>query len=40
VTGGSGKVYVVVSLVNDARPGAGIGDGVHNALVDWAQAAL
>jgi serine-type D-Ala-D-Ala carboxypeptidase/endopeptidase (penicillin-binding protein 4) len=40
VTGGSGKVYVVVSLVNDARVGAGVGDSVHNALVGWTQAAL
>jgi hypothetical protein len=40
VTGGSGKVYVVVSLVNDARVGAGAGDGVHEALVGWTQAAL
>jgi hypothetical protein len=30
----------VVSLVNDARAGAGTGDGVHNALVDWTQVAL
>jgi serine-type D-Ala-D-Ala carboxypeptidase/endopeptidase (penicillin-binding protein 4) len=40
VTGASGKVYVVVSLVNDARYGAGVGDGVHAALVGWTQAAL
>ena len=40
VTGASGKVYVVVSIVNDARPGAGVGDSVHNALVGWTQAAL
>jgi D-alanyl-D-alanine carboxypeptidase/D-alanyl-D-alanine-endopeptidase (penicillin-binding protein 4) len=40
VTGASGKVYVVVSLVNDSRPGAGVGDSVHNALVGWTQAAL
>jgi D-alanyl-D-alanine carboxypeptidase len=40
VTGASGKVYVVVSLVNDARIGAGVGDSVHAALVDWTQAAL
>jgi D-alanyl-D-alanine carboxypeptidase/D-alanyl-D-alanine-endopeptidase (penicillin-binding protein 4) len=40
VTGASGKVYVVVSLINDPREGAGVGDGVHNALVDWTQAAL
>lgn len=40
VTGASGKVYVVVSLVNDARVGAGAGDAVHTALVGWAQAAL
>jgi D-alanyl-D-alanine carboxypeptidase/D-alanyl-D-alanine-endopeptidase (penicillin-binding protein 4) len=40
VTGASGKVYVVVSLVNDARFGAGVGDSVHAALVGWTQAAL
>jgi serine-type D-Ala-D-Ala carboxypeptidase/endopeptidase (penicillin-binding protein 4) len=40
VTGASGKVYVVVSFVNDARFGAGVGDGVHNALVGWTQTAL
>jgi D-alanyl-D-alanine carboxypeptidase/D-alanyl-D-alanine-endopeptidase (penicillin-binding protein 4) len=40
VTGGSGKTYVVVSLVNDSRVGAGIGDSVHNALIGWTQAAL
>jgi serine-type D-Ala-D-Ala carboxypeptidase/endopeptidase (penicillin-binding protein 4) len=40
VTGATGKVYVVVSLVNDARAGAGVGDGVHNALVAWTQATL
>jgi D-alanyl-D-alanine carboxypeptidase/D-alanyl-D-alanine-endopeptidase (penicillin-binding protein 4) len=40
VTGASGKVYVVVSLVNDAGVGAGSGDSVHEALVSWVQAAL
>jgi D-alanyl-D-alanine carboxypeptidase/D-alanyl-D-alanine-endopeptidase (penicillin-binding protein 4) len=40
VTGASGKVYVVVSLVNDPRFGAGTGDSVHAALVAWTQAAL
>jgi D-alanyl-D-alanine carboxypeptidase/D-alanyl-D-alanine-endopeptidase (penicillin-binding protein 4) len=40
VTGASGKVYVVVSLVNDERFGAGVGDSVHAALVGWTQAAL
>ena len=40
VSGASGKVYVVVSLVNDARAGAGSGDSVHEALVGWVQAAL
>jgi serine-type D-Ala-D-Ala carboxypeptidase/endopeptidase (penicillin-binding protein 4) len=40
VTGASGKVYVVVSLVNDSRVGAGVGDSVHNALVGWTQATL
>jgi D-alanyl-D-alanine carboxypeptidase/D-alanyl-D-alanine-endopeptidase (penicillin-binding protein 4) len=40
VTGASGKVYVVVSLVNDARAEAGVGDSVHAALVGWTQAAL
>jgi D-alanyl-D-alanine carboxypeptidase len=40
VTGRSGKVYVVVSLVNDAQFGGGVGDGVHAALVGWTQAAL
>jgi serine-type D-Ala-D-Ala carboxypeptidase/endopeptidase (penicillin-binding protein 4) len=40
VTGASGKVYVVVSLINDSRIGAGVGDSVHNALVGWTQATL
>jgi D-alanyl-D-alanine carboxypeptidase/D-alanyl-D-alanine-endopeptidase (penicillin-binding protein 4) len=40
VTGASGKVYVVASLVNDARFGAGTGDSVHAALVRWIQTAL
>jgi D-alanyl-D-alanine carboxypeptidase/D-alanyl-D-alanine-endopeptidase (penicillin-binding protein 4) len=40
VTGSSGKVYVVVSLINDERVDAGAGDTVHEALVGWAQAAL
>jgi len=40
VTGASGKVYVVVSLVNDAQFGAGVGDSVHAALVGWTLAAL
>jgi serine-type D-Ala-D-Ala carboxypeptidase/endopeptidase (penicillin-binding protein 4) len=40
VTGASGKVYVVVSLINDARVGAGAGDSAHEALVSWAQAEL
>jgi D-alanyl-D-alanine carboxypeptidase/D-alanyl-D-alanine-endopeptidase (penicillin-binding protein 4) len=40
VTGASGKVYVVVSLINDARVDADAGDTVHEALVGWAQAAL
>jgi D-alanyl-D-alanine carboxypeptidase/D-alanyl-D-alanine-endopeptidase (penicillin-binding protein 4) len=40
VTGASGKVYVVVSLINDSRFGAGVGDSVHTALVNWTQAAL
>ncbi len=40
VTSASGKVYVVVSLVNDTQEGAGVGDSVHNALVEWTQATL
>jgi D-alanyl-D-alanine carboxypeptidase/D-alanyl-D-alanine-endopeptidase (penicillin-binding protein 4) len=40
VTGASGRVYVVVSLVNDARADTAVGDGVHAALVSWTQAAL
>jgi serine-type D-Ala-D-Ala carboxypeptidase/endopeptidase (penicillin-binding protein 4) len=40
VTGASGKVYVVVSLVNDEQFGGGVGDSVHAALVGWTQAAL
>jgi len=40
VTSASGKTYVVVSLINDSREGVGVGDGVHNALVEWTQAAL
>jgi D-alanyl-D-alanine carboxypeptidase/D-alanyl-D-alanine-endopeptidase (penicillin-binding protein 4) len=40
VTGASGKVYVVASLINDARYGAGPGDGVHAAIVKWTQTAL
>jgi D-alanyl-D-alanine carboxypeptidase/D-alanyl-D-alanine-endopeptidase (penicillin-binding protein 4) len=40
VTGRSGKCYVVVSFINDARSDYGRGDPVHAALVDWIQEEL
>jgi len=40
VTGGSGKTYVLVSFINDARSDSGAGEPVHAALVDWIQATL
>ncbi|MGA2775965.1 MAG: D-alanyl-D-alanine carboxypeptidase/D-alanyl-D-alanine-endopeptidase [Steroidobacteraceae bacterium] len=35
VTGGSGKVYVLVCLINDARVDSGAGEALHAALVKW-----
>jgi D-alanyl-D-alanine carboxypeptidase/D-alanyl-D-alanine-endopeptidase (penicillin-binding protein 4) len=35
VTTGSGKTYVLVSLVNHSRADIGAGEPVHAALVDW-----
>jgi serine-type D-Ala-D-Ala carboxypeptidase/endopeptidase (penicillin-binding protein 4) len=35
VTSGSGKTYVLVSLINDARADEGAGEPVHAALVSW-----
>jgi D-alanyl-D-alanine carboxypeptidase/D-alanyl-D-alanine-endopeptidase (penicillin-binding protein 4) len=35
VTAGSGKTYVLVSLINDARADEGAGEPVHAALVSW-----
>jgi D-alanyl-D-alanine carboxypeptidase/D-alanyl-D-alanine-endopeptidase (penicillin-binding protein 4) len=40
VTGGSGKTYVLVSFINDARSDSGAGEPVHTALVDWIQDTL
>jgi D-alanyl-D-alanine carboxypeptidase/D-alanyl-D-alanine-endopeptidase (penicillin-binding protein 4) len=40
VTGASGKTYVLVSFINDARSDSGAGEPVHAALVDWIQATL
>jgi D-alanyl-D-alanine carboxypeptidase/D-alanyl-D-alanine-endopeptidase (penicillin-binding protein 4) len=40
VTAASGKTYVLVSFINDARSDLGVGEPVHAALVDWIQAAL
>jgi D-alanyl-D-alanine carboxypeptidase/D-alanyl-D-alanine-endopeptidase (penicillin-binding protein 4) len=40
VTGGSGKTYVLVSIINDARSDSGAGEPVHAALVDWVQDSL
>ena len=40
VTGASGKTYVLVSFINDARSDYGAGEPVHAALVDWIQATL
>jgi serine-type D-Ala-D-Ala carboxypeptidase/endopeptidase (penicillin-binding protein 4) len=40
VTGASGRTYVLVSLVNDARCDYGAAEPVHAALVDWIQEAL
>jgi D-alanyl-D-alanine carboxypeptidase len=40
VTGASGKTYVLVSFINDARAATGAGEPVHAALVDWIQATL
>jgi len=37
VAGGSGKTYVLVSLVNDERCDYGAAEPVHAALVDWIQ---
>jgi len=35
VTAGSGKTYVLVSLINHPRADIGAGDAVHAALVSW-----
>ena len=35
VTTGSGKTYVLVSLVNHSGADIGAGEPVHAALVDW-----
>ena len=35
VTAGSGKTYVLVSLVNHSRADFGGGEPVHAALVSW-----
>lgn len=35
VTGASGKVYVLVCLINDARVDSGAGEALHAALVKW-----
>ena len=40
VTAASGKTYVLVSFVNDARGDLGVGEPIHAALVDWIQATL
>jgi D-alanyl-D-alanine carboxypeptidase/D-alanyl-D-alanine-endopeptidase (penicillin-binding protein 4) len=40
VTGQSGKTYVLVSFINDARSDTGAGEPVHAALVDWIQSTL
>lgn len=40
VTAASGKTYVLVCLVNDARVDFGAGDPVHAALVNWILADL
>jgi serine-type D-Ala-D-Ala carboxypeptidase/endopeptidase (penicillin-binding protein 4) len=35
VTAASGKTYVLVCLINDARVDSGAGDALHAALVKW-----
>jgi D-alanyl-D-alanine carboxypeptidase/D-alanyl-D-alanine-endopeptidase (penicillin-binding protein 4) len=40
VTGASGRAYVLVSFINDARSEYGAGEPVHAALVDWIQDTL
>jgi D-alanyl-D-alanine carboxypeptidase/D-alanyl-D-alanine-endopeptidase (penicillin-binding protein 4) len=40
VTSESGKTYVLVSFINDARIDTGAGEPVHEALVDWIQNTL
>ena len=40
VTANSGKTFVLVSLINDARAEYGAGDPVHGALVSWMLANL
>jgi serine-type D-Ala-D-Ala carboxypeptidase/endopeptidase (penicillin-binding protein 4) len=35
VTAGSGRTYVLVSLINHSRADLGAGDAVHAALVSW-----
>jgi serine-type D-Ala-D-Ala carboxypeptidase/endopeptidase (penicillin-binding protein 4) len=40
VSSESGKTYVLVSFINDARIDNSAGEAVHAALVDWIQATL
>jgi D-alanyl-D-alanine carboxypeptidase/D-alanyl-D-alanine-endopeptidase (penicillin-binding protein 4) len=40
ITTGSGKTYVLVSLINDARVDQGAGEPIHAALVHWILANL
>ncbi|HMK85547.1 MAG TPA: D-alanyl-D-alanine carboxypeptidase/D-alanyl-D-alanine-endopeptidase [Steroidobacteraceae bacterium] len=40
VTSASGKTYVLVSFVNDARADEGAGEAVHAALVEWIEVTL
>jgi len=40
VTSAAGHTYVLVSLINDPRGDYGVGDPVHEALVNWVQESL